>query len=278
MVMIKPRLMKFFAQLKVLLVFFFILSRYKASLNQAGNMFCSHLRQKINIYLPQKNTLQYRLGFKSWILNYLSIRNTGNGELGLGALHLEPPSVKIFNKVAVAESCPVPETIFSWASVPANKGETLADFFPQLCFDLSVRAHLDQELAHLLGHCAVADLATFELAVLPSQLHRSEAVRQEQTCLNERQSDDPHGPTLLQLPIKLTPHRFQEWKRRIWRLGRSCREVVQVPSLIKSCTQLVGRYALFGGELRSNWRWEIAHSNLLSTRTQLRLHTLNTLL
>ena len=98
----------------------------------------------------------------------MSIRNTGNGELGLGALHLEPPSVKIFNKVAVAESRPIPETIFSRAGVPPNKGETLADFFPQLGFDLSVRAYLDQGLAHLLGHGAVADLATFELAVLPS--------------------------------------------------------------------------------------------------------------
>ena len=33
-------------------------------------------------------------GLESWILDHLGIRNTGNGELGLGALHLEPPSAQ----------------------------------------------------------------------------------------------------------------------------------------------------------------------------------------
>ena len=47
------------------------------------------------------------------ILNHLRVGDADHGEPGLGALHLEPPSVEVFDKVAVAECCPIPGAILS---------------------------------------------------------------------------------------------------------------------------------------------------------------------
>ena len=47
------------------------------------------------------------------ILNHLRVGNADHGEPGLGALHLEPPSVEVFDKVAVAECRPIPGAILS---------------------------------------------------------------------------------------------------------------------------------------------------------------------
>ena len=61
------------------------------------------------------------LGFEPRILNHLRVGDADHGEPGLGALHLEPPSVEVFDKVAVAECRPVPETILSWPGVSAKQ-------------------------------------------------------------------------------------------------------------------------------------------------------------
>ena len=61
------------------------------------------------------------LGFEPRILNHLREGDADHGEPGLGALHLEPPSVEVFDKVAVAECRSVPGAILSWPGVSTKQ-------------------------------------------------------------------------------------------------------------------------------------------------------------
>ena len=65
------------------------------------------------------------LRLESWILHHLSVRNAGNGELWLWALHAEPPSEEVFHQVAVTESRSVPDAILAWTRVSTKEGITL---------------------------------------------------------------------------------------------------------------------------------------------------------
>ena len=73
---------------------------------------CQHIKKHGRHF---SGTTRHRgdLRLEPRILNHLRVGDADHGEPGLGALHLEPPSVEVFDKVAVAECRSVPETILS---------------------------------------------------------------------------------------------------------------------------------------------------------------------
>ena len=108
-------------------------------LNFEWNIYFCNIRKHYGHWESSKH--QGRLRLESWILDHLSIRDAGNGELWLWALHAKPPSEEILHQVAITESRPVPETIFARARVPSNQGKTLSDFFPRH------QPHLEREMS-----------------------------------------------------------------------------------------------------------------------------------